>query len=378
MHAAERLAVRLPQEQQGTATGSGFVIDKDGHILTNAHVVEGATQDQGHLQRRQDRRRRRCVGADPIDRRRAAEGRPRRASTCTPLELGDSSKVEVGDPVVAIGNPFGLDRTLTTGIVSRAPAHRSRRPTASRSTTCIQTDAAINPGNSGGPLIDGHGRVIGINSQIATGGSGGGNVGIGFAVPIDTAKKIVAGAQGRRQGRARLPRHHRAITIAEVAAKRLNLAVARRACSSSCVVSGGPAEKAGIKGGDDAGRDRRRRLSARRRRDHQDRRQDGQDERRRGIASSTRRSPATRSRSQWCATATRSTETVKLGQPLGERPTARRHAAAGQPDVRACRSHPQRFNAPDDRPRGDAGPFVPLHAAGHPARRGSAMPRLAA
>src|SRR5204862_1099835 len=106
------------------------------------------------------------------------------------LQLGDSSNVQVGDPTIAIGNPFALDRTLTTGVVS-ALQRQISAPNGFTISNVIQTDAAINPGNSGGPLLDAAGRVIGINSQIETGGNGSGNVGIGFAVPIDTAKKAL-------------------------------------------------------------------------------------------------------------------------------------------------------------------------------------------
>ena len=125
-----------------------------------------------------------------------------------PLALGDSSKVEVGDPVVAIGNPFGLDRTVTSGIVS-ALQRQIQAPNGFSINHVIQTDAAINPGNSGGPLIDADGEVIGINSQIETGGGGDGNVGIGFAIPINTAREVVQPDRDERRGRTRLPRDQR-------------------------------------------------------------------------------------------------------------------------------------------------------------------------
>ena len=116
--------------------------------------------------------------------------------------------MQVGDPTIAIGNPFGLDRTLTTGVVS-ALAAPIQAPNGFAIDGVIQTDAAINPGNSGGPLLDATGRVIGINSQIETGGNGGGNVGIGFAIPIDTAKRAAPRAREERPGRPRLPRRRR-------------------------------------------------------------------------------------------------------------------------------------------------------------------------
>jgi S1-C subfamily serine protease len=111
--------------------------------------------------------------------------------TLHPLTLGDSSGAQVGDPVYAIGNPFDLERTLTTGVVS-ALQRQIQAPNGFTINNVLQTDAPINPGNSGGPLLDAAGRVIGINSQIETGGSGGGSVGIGFAVPINTAKSEIA------------------------------------------------------------------------------------------------------------------------------------------------------------------------------------------
>ena len=125
-----------------------------------------------------------------------------------PLTLGNSSEMEVGDPVVAIGNPFGLDRTVTSGIVS-ALQRQIEAPDGFSITDVIQTDAAINPGNSGGPLINADGEVIGINSQIATGGGGNGNVGIGFAIPIDTARSEIHQLEHQRRSRTRLPRHQR-------------------------------------------------------------------------------------------------------------------------------------------------------------------------
>src|SRR5690242_17255525 len=174
----------FPQSQRGTSTGSGFVIDQNGDILTNAHVVEGATKVTADLgDKSYDAK---IVGRDP-----SSDVALLKVSASQkdlhPLQLGDSSKAQVGDPVVAIGNPFGLDRTVTTGIVS-ALQRKIEAPNGFSIEHVIQTDAAINPGNSGGPLIDGLGRVIGINSQIATAG-GNGNIGIGFAIPINTAKK---------------------------------------------------------------------------------------------------------------------------------------------------------------------------------------------
>jgi S1-C subfamily serine protease len=169
--------------QTTEATGSGFVLDTEGHILTNAHVVDSATQVTVTLSGRRTREAR-IVGKDEPTDLALLKINPA-GLDLHPLSLGNSHDVQVGDPTVAIGNPFGFDRTLTTGVVS-ALQRRITAPDGYTIANVIQTDAAINPGNSGGPLIDAGGRVIGINSQIATGSTG-----IGFAVPIDTAKTVV-------------------------------------------------------------------------------------------------------------------------------------------------------------------------------------------
>ena len=180
---------------QGQATGSGFVVSKDGYIVTNDHVVEGASQVQvkiGTSGKAQDAQ---VVGADPSRDLALLKVDGHDLKT---LSLGDSSQVEVGDSTFAIGNPFGLDHTFTEGIVS-ALNRTLQSPNGSNISGAIQTDAAINPGNSGGPLLDSNGNVIGVNSQIATGsqsGSGeGGNVGIGFAIPANTVKTFINDAK---------------------------------------------------------------------------------------------------------------------------------------------------------------------------------------
>jgi S1-C subfamily serine protease len=177
----------LPQGG-GTATGSGFVIDEEGHIVTNAHVIAGADRIEVSLGEDQAPVEARLVGRDPSTDLALLEVDPGDADL-HPLSLGDSSQVQVGDAVVAIGNPFGLDRTATAGIVS-ALQRQIEAPNGFAISDVIQTDAPINPGNSGGPLIDAQGRVIGVNSQIATGG-GAGSVGVGFAVPSRTAEDVV-------------------------------------------------------------------------------------------------------------------------------------------------------------------------------------------
>jgi len=173
----------------GGGLGSGFVIDHEGHIVTNFHVIDDADTIRVTLQEGQTVAAT-LVGSDPSSDI-ALLKVDADAASLHPLSLGDSSKAAVGDPVVAIGNPFGLERTVTAGIVS-ALQRAVQAPNGFSIDQVIQTDAPINPGNSGGPLIDAHGQVIGVNSQIETGGSTTGNVGIGFAVPSNTVKSIVA------------------------------------------------------------------------------------------------------------------------------------------------------------------------------------------
>ena len=172
---------------QGQALGSGFVLDGAGHIVTNDHVVAGATSisvefADGSTYDAQ------LVGADPsTDVAVVKVDAP--SSKLTPLQLGDSSAVQVGDEVVAIGSPLGLNETVTSGIVSAL--HRTiTSPNNFAINDAIQTDAAINHGNSGGPLLDLEGQVIGINSQIES--DSGGNDGIGFAVPSNTVKSVAS------------------------------------------------------------------------------------------------------------------------------------------------------------------------------------------
>ena len=174
--------------QQARLLGSGFVIDKSGHVVTNYHVVENASKVEVSFSGN-DEMPATVVGRDPstdiaVLRIKGAEGR-----ALTPLELGDSGSVRVGDAVVAIGNPFGLERTVTAGIVS-ALQREITAPNGFAIDEVIQTDAAINHGNSGGPLLNADGKVIGVNSQIES--DSGGNVGIGFAVPIDMVKDVVS------------------------------------------------------------------------------------------------------------------------------------------------------------------------------------------
>ncbi|HEY5143869.1 MAG TPA: trypsin-like peptidase domain-containing protein [Solirubrobacteraceae bacterium] len=237
-------AFGFPQQQQGEATGSGFVIGKDGTILTNAHVIDGATKVTVSSANGK------TVTAKVVGKDRSSDIALLKVDpsglSLTPLALGSAKDVQVGDPVVAIGNPFGLDRTLTTGVVS-AKQRQIQGLNGFAIDNVIQTDAAINPGNSGGPLIDSAGKVIGINSQIETGSSSKGNVGIGFAVPIDTAIKLLPQLKkGATVTTGYLGISARTIDSSLAG---LNLPVSAGALVEA-VTPNSPAAKAGIKAGD--------------------------------------------------------------------------------------------------------------------------------
>jgi S1-C subfamily serine protease len=182
-----------PFDQQAVpdqALGSGFVIDKTGHIVTNYHVIEGADAIEVSFSN-QDTLSATIVGSDPSTD--IAVLRVQSSSRgLAPLAFGNSDTVRVGDPVVAIGNPFGLRRTATAGIVSAVQERTITAPNGYPIDHVIQTDAQINSGNSGGPLLSARGEVIGVNSQIARADGSSGNVGIGFAVPSNTVKAVVA------------------------------------------------------------------------------------------------------------------------------------------------------------------------------------------
>ncbi len=232
--------------QEGSATGSGFVVDKDGTILTNAHVVEGADSVTVSFEDGGKEIPAEVKGVDTSTDLAVLKVDPSDVDNLEVLPLGDSSKAQVGDPVVAIGNPFGYSRTVTTGIVSGLQREITA-PNGFQINDVIQTDASINPGNSGGPLLDSAGRVIGINSQIATGG-GQGSVGIGFAIPINTAKQLLP--QLREGGEVQ--HAYLGVQMSDVdadVAKQLDLPVDHGALVVEAT-QGGPADDAGIQGGD--------------------------------------------------------------------------------------------------------------------------------
>ena len=241
----------LPEERGGgVATGSGFVLDDEGNILTNAHVVDGADGVTVQFGEDDDPIDAEIVGTDPSTDLAVIQVDPEEADL-VPLELGDSADVTVGDPAIAIGNPFGFDRTVTTGIIS-ALQRELRAPNGFSIDDVIQTDAAINPGNSGGPLLDADGRVIGINSQIvstvATPGGQAGSLGIGFAVPVNTAKEVIP--QLEEDGE--VERAFLGVTTTEMTeqlASDLNLPRDSGALVQD-VVQDGPAAKAGIRAGE--------------------------------------------------------------------------------------------------------------------------------
>ena len=226
----------VPQEGQG----SGFVIDKEGHVLTNYHVVAEARQVEVTLHNRK-KYKATIVGVDKSHDLAIVQIK---APDLQPMTLGDSANLQVGQKVYAIGNPFGFAGTLTRGIVSSI--REVHEPDGLVIEEAIQTDAAINPGNSGGPLLNGHGEVIGINTMIASNGAGQ-SAGIGFAIPINTAKAVVNDLV--TLGRVRRPALGvRTIPVDSEIADELGLA-ADYGLLIVQAVPGGSADRAGLRGG---------------------------------------------------------------------------------------------------------------------------------
>jgi S1-C subfamily serine protease len=226
-----------PQE----GSGSGSVIDQDGNILTNYHVIEGA-QKLAVSFGGQKNYAAKVVGGDPDTDLAVIKLIERPKEPLTIVPLGDSDKLEVGQKVLAIGNPFGLDRTLTTGVISglqRPIRARNGRPIEG----AIQTDASINPGNSGGPLLDSHGRMIGINSQILS--PSGVSAGVGFAVPVNIAKRIVP--ELLRSGEIRRPKLGISTRDVEALKGQVELPVSDGVLIWQ-IAPGGPAANAGLRG----------------------------------------------------------------------------------------------------------------------------------
>ena len=225
----------VPQEGQGT----GFIIDKQGHIVTNYHVIAEARQVEVTLHNRK-KYKATIVGTDRSHDLAIVQIK---APDLVPMTLGDSTNLQVGQKVYAIGNPFGLSGTLTRGIVSSI--RQVQEPDGMVIDEAIQTDAAINPGNSGGPLLNWHGEVIGINTMIAS--SVGQSAGIGFAIPINTAKAVLNDLV--TIGRVRRPALGvRTIPISSELATEMNLA-ADYGLLIVQAVPGGAADRAGLHGG---------------------------------------------------------------------------------------------------------------------------------
>jgi S1-C subfamily serine protease len=233
------LSFARPSRGDGIATGTGFAVDAAGHIVTNEHVVAGGSVVTVQTRPGTARVRARVVGRDPgtdlallrVDRRETPELRP--------LPLGDSDEVRVGDTAIAVGNPYGLRHTLTVGVVS-ATGRTIDAPDGFPIDGAVQTDAAINSGSSGGPLLDGAGRVIGVNAQSEPD-----TTGIGYAIPVDTVKRVVP--ELRREGR--VERAYLGVATVQLEpdlARVLGLRV-RRGLVVSEVTPGSPADDAGVR-----------------------------------------------------------------------------------------------------------------------------------
>jgi S1-C subfamily serine protease len=230
----------LSERSGGVASAAGFVIDEEGRLLTNAHVVAGATDISVTFD---DARSvpARVLGKDE-ETDLALLGVEPEGLDLRPLELGSSKHVHVGDPTISIGNPFGRDRTLTTGIVS-AKQRRITAPSGFSVDNVIQTDGVLNPGNAGGPLLDATGRVIGVNSQIEADGPQGA-ARLGFAVPIDTAKALIPSLQAHRN----VSHAYLGIAAGDGPGALVTLGAGRTGVRVRKIDPDGPAARAGILG----------------------------------------------------------------------------------------------------------------------------------
>jgi S1-C subfamily serine protease len=218
------------------ASGSGFVIDDDGHVITNDHVVEDATQYRVRFGENGDPIVAKLLGTDPSADLALLQIDPKDIEhDVHPLALGTSETLRPGDEAIAIGSPFGLQGTVTSGIVS-ALGRTIQAPNGFSISGAVQTDAAINPGNSGGPLLDEQGRVIGVNSQIQTSG-GNQNSGVGFAVPVDAIKRALPFLKAGKD----VPHAYLGVSTSQATSGGAQV---------GSVIANGPAAKAGIRTGD--------------------------------------------------------------------------------------------------------------------------------
>ncbi|HXG87984.1 MAG TPA: Do family serine endopeptidase [Vicinamibacterales bacterium] len=237
-----------PRDQIAVAAGTGFIISKDGYILTNNHVVEGATKIEVNLfgDDTDVTYPARIIGRDPLTDSALLELTQKPARDLAEVKFGDSAQMQPGDWVMAIGNPFSLSHTVSVGVVSAA--RPGGLPVADgRSADVIQTDAAINPGNSGGPLLNVRGEVIGINTAIYADSRSQGNVGIGFAIPINTVRDLLPQLRGGKITRGVIGVSVQDVPLNALAEFGLK---ERRGALVGSVNSGGPAARAGIEPGD--------------------------------------------------------------------------------------------------------------------------------
>ena len=243
---------QAPREEVVRAAGTGFIIDKSGLILTNNHVVEGATKIVVSLYGEDDDQEyaAKIVGRDQLTDSALLQLTEKPNHDLPTVKFGDSAQMQPGDWVMAIGNPFGLDHTVSVGVISgsRAPGDQGALQVArQRRAEVIQTDAAINPGNSGGPLINLRGEVIGINTAIATTGASQGNMGVGFAIPSNAVREILPQLRSGKVTRGRVG--VQVGVVKRQAIDELGLKTKTGALVSA-VEDGGPAEKAGVELGD--------------------------------------------------------------------------------------------------------------------------------
>jgi S1-C subfamily serine protease len=233
------LSFGRPSREDGVATGTGFLVDESGHIVTNDHVAAGGRVVTVQAGPRTRRVRARIVGRDPSTDLALLRVDPRDTPELAPLPLGDSDDVHVGDTAIAVGNPYGLQRTLTVGVVSSIDRSIDA-PDGFPIDGAVQTDAAINPGNSGGPLLDRSGRVIGVLAQSESGSTG-----IAYAVPVDTLRRVIP--ELRRAGR--VERAHLGVATVELKpdlARTLGLRSPEGLVVSE-VTGGSPADDAGVR-----------------------------------------------------------------------------------------------------------------------------------